>query len=119
MHFDIPPEAFWSMMGVLIVTAGTALVWFLDWKGRVLTFSAHEKICMKRQEEVKGQFSSVVTMLTEQNTHSQDFRRSFDLKMDKVDYKIDIVAKDVEQLKTNVAVLQATRPATQVNVRGT
>ena len=116
MHIDIPPEAFWTGIGFLTVTIGTALVWFLGWKDRVLTFATHEKICAKRQEESSGQFASLTTMLTEQNEHALDFRRSLDLKVDKVDITIGTVAKDVGQLKTDVAVLQATRPATQVNV---
>jgi hypothetical protein len=117
-RFELPEEAVWPVVGwLLLMAVNTYRRWQKDrvanavWKTELLTKTEHTLICTENQKALKEQQVTVIKMLEEQNTSSNTFRTD-------VVQKIDSVKSDVGMLKTDVAVLKATQPTTQVNVRG-
>jgi hypothetical protein len=111
MHLDIPPEEFWTAIGVLLVALAGFAVWFIKWSTQVLTFDAHKKICVEQQNTTKEKLTELKDILEGQNRSSDEWR---------IGVGIDIknLTTNVASITTKVAVLEerSTHPASQVNI---
>lgn len=92
IKFELPDEAFWAAVGTVVLIGGASFIRFIRWQGDVLTKKEHARICGEGQ-------TAIINMLKDQNRTTSEFRQQSSAKM-------DVVASDVGQLKTDVAVLK-------------